>query len=312
MTFTLQVRFFGLCHFVKNSNSGGVGMCVVLPEAGASHISQLAVVEGGLTTVANNTPVTSPISLAKELVDFQLGGGKTADPFQFNSPVGGVQAMIDFSQLLQQNVTFVTDPNIVRPAPPAIPATVRAQALLRGGTLGPDVPSGTYDWKLPKSDFKSADEQVTVAAKSIWSIEVDTAALTVAPFGGQAVAYSMSPAASNKCIIEISNECILSGTTIDLDFRHHYELLDSATRASIVAKIGSLDNLDPALPIRLSPPQAALRNFHRSVDLLGSVAEVQRLVGELERINRKFTSGGNPTGCNCLGCRGADAAIQFP
>ena len=150
MPFTLEVRFFGLCHFIRNINPvspGGVGMCVVLAAAGR-HDSKVTVNQGTLTHSATGAPFPGPLS---QFFDFKPTGGQIGT-FIFNSVVNDVHAALDFNLLLPGGLAKA-DPDIIRPEPPPVPSAVQAQILLRGGTLGPDPNEPVVPWNLPASVF---------------------------------------------------------------------------------------------------------------------------------------------------------------
>lgn len=285
MSFGVKINFRGLLHFVENDpkNKSRFKMAILCPE-----------LEGhrGEITIDSSDPIS-------------IDGKRVF--FKFNRPPGA-RRKLDFRKgALQGDVRGAVPLDLIAGSTSLSnrivglrkPEGVRAQIFLEEGTFGVDETSAVT-WDLP-ADLTGSFQQIKIAEDFFASIQnVDSGVLIVEPIGGgYPSVYPLQAGAGETMELELSYSCEKSdpefraeltatnGLFEDMDFRAHYDLLDSDTLAGIDQKLARRRRARP-VPRRVIP--------------LPPVDDGDALLTQIDGFGR--------TGCNCLCSGGGTLAFN--
>jgi hypothetical protein len=292
MSFSLQVSFGGLLHYVVNSRNSAESLCrlcIVLPNAPA-HQAQIRALRGVFRQGATDSEV---IDFAGKRVVFQFSRNTTASQvpgFDFEGPImqGSVRGVIPFERILGTSADH--NHKIVRAQPS--PA-VNAQILIgEGGVFSLAASSSPPEIGIPGTLLGGGGFSSLTMAEliSMQVDDLDSARIVVLPIAdaiSPEIVYSITPSGGQAELL-VSHDCAPTGTLHvgddDKDFRFHYTLLEAL------------------------PPGRRLEDMPLpKINKFSGNSENFRFLESEHRDPRSI----KPNGCNCAGSSGLSRSFDL-
>jgi hypothetical protein len=288
MSFTLQLNFEGLLHYVVNDLTGtgkNVRLCVVLPK-GAGHTGKIYA--GDSTTLGTADPDGVAIDGLRAVLEFKP---IPTTNFDFDGPAigGALKGAVPLDGLIGDSADKNLD--IVAPAPNVL--NVRSQVLIGVGGTFQATSSSTSPaaLELPanplNSQVKTPLDFADIFSMSVSNVE--TAQLKIMPLSDSVVtlaAYDITTTGATA-FLTLSHTCFPPTVPRkpgdkDLDFRFHYMMLSA---------------LPGSNPTLISMPVPVITKF------LGTSANFRAAKSSRALVK--------PDGCDCAGTRALPRAYDL-
>jgi hypothetical protein len=306
MSFTLQIRFAGLLHYIPNSSQSEkkVRLCVVMPEA-ENHRSGIAAIGRGTMSLGGQPIGRSAVSLdnKRAVFRFERENGQTG-PLDYEGPMLGkaVKGVVPFVDIAGNRAD--RNPRVVSAAATNADG-VHSQVLLTEGVFSLQPSNNPPAVELP-GDLTGAAQVIRLAETVFMTVEgLDSAQVVVSSLEGEdEEIFTIEPNAQGIADLLVAHLCPSAADharranavapLVDVDFKFHYRLLTPPPEISLVPPP------QPVPTFRSLPQGDAIDDF----GLFNALAPAA-MVGEGPP--NSIPAGSlmpfilTPTGCNCAG-----------